>query len=141
MATSTADLIKLLDFLAPGFAALPEEVKTAALTIAAAFRPPCLTEPQQDLAQVYYAAYLLYMQQASTAGSTQPIPFGIKSEKEGDLARTYGNAKGDGAVISDPYGYYDHWKALWDVCGVGAIMVGNAGCGGCCGNDAGYQDT
>lgn len=140
MATSTDDLIKLLDFLAPGFAALPADEKAAALAIAAAYRPPCLTESKQDVAQVYYAAYLLYMRQVSQGGGTAPIPFGVKSEKEGDLARTYGNANGDGAAVSDPYGYYDQWKRLADICGTGAILVGNPGYGGCCGNTGGYED-
>lgn len=140
MATSTDDLIKLLDFLAPGFADLPVEDKEAALAIAAAFRPACLSESQQDLAQVYYAAYLLYIKEASMGGVSSPIPFGVTQEKEGDLSRSYGNNAGSGGVVADPYGYYDAWKRAMDVCGTGAILVGNAGCGGCCGHDAGYQD-
>jgi hypothetical protein len=141
MATSMDDLIKILDFIAPGFAALPVEDKTMALTIAAAYRPPCLTEPQQDLAQAYYAAYLLYMQGASASAGTQPIPYGVVMEKEGDLQRQYGKNAGSDGTVTDPYGYYDNWKRLMDICGTGAIMVGQAtGCGGCCGNDAGYQD-
>ncbi|HEX3161165.1 MAG TPA: DUF4054 domain-containing protein [Pseudolabrys sp.] len=140
MATSMDDLIKILDFIAPGFAALPVEDKTMALTIAAAYRPPCLTEPQQDLAQAYYAAYILYGQQLSKAAASTPaIPAGVVMEKEGDLQRQYGKNDGTDGV-GDPYGYYDNWKRLMDICGTGAIMVGQAGCGGCCGYDAGYQD-
>src|SRR4029078_1947792 len=142
MATSTVALIKRLDFLAPGFAALPVEDKEAALAIAAAYRPACLSEAQQDLAQVWYAAYILYAVSLSTGsggGTTTPIPIGVTEEKEGDLSRKYGWSA-DQMRAGDPYGYYNNWQKLADICGAGAIMVGQSVRGGCCGNDGGYQD-
>lgn len=107
-----------LDFLAPAVAGMPNEDKLKALELAQAYRPACLSEARQDEAQVLYAAWLLYgrlQQQESDL-----VVAGVKSLKEGDLAITYGSA----AETGDPLGFYGRWKALNDLCGIGAITVG-----------------
>lgn len=116
MAASIADL----DFLAPMFAALPEDEKLKALAVGAAFRPHCLPEGLQDTAQLYYAAWLLEGRARQLrAMESPPVPVGITSEKEGDLQRTYGNNG-----VTDVNGFFDQWHRLNKLCGVGAITVG-----------------
>lgn len=121
-----AATIEDLDFIAPGVAGMAESDKTRALQMAAAYRPDCLTEAKQDEAQLWYAAWLLYsrLQQAADAA---PVPAGVKSYKEGDLAIAYGSA----AETADPMGYLGRWQVLNDLCGYGAITVGRPG-HGCC---------
>lgn len=116
--------VENLDFLAPGLAAVPTADKQKALDFAVAFRPACLDEDGQDLAQLYYAIWFLYDRQAQidAANSGIPVIQGVKSIKEGDVQYTFGY---DGAVIFDPSGFYSRWKALNDLCGYGAIVAGN----------------
>lgn len=115
-----------LDFLAPGLVDVSDEDKQKALDYAANFRPPCLPDDQQDLAQLYYAIYFLYDREAQKAGQQSGVVqiAGVKSIKEGDVQITYGNANGESTVY-DPFGFYAKWKALNDICGYGAIVAGN----------------
>jgi len=108
-----------LDFLAPAVAGMPNEDKLKALGLAQAYRPACLPAARQDEAQVLYAAWLLYgrLQQQESG----VVPTGVKSMKEGDLAVTYGTV----VENSDPLGFYGRWKALNDLCGIGAITAGS----------------
>lgn len=124
-------LLELFRFLVPYFAAVPDTDVLAALALAEPYRPACLTPSQQDEAQVWYAASLLLERQRQTeAGTgTGPIPYGIKSEKEGDLQRTYGAADG----IEDPLNFGDRYDALARLCGgYGAITVGYGRGPACC---------
>lgn len=116
--------VENLSWLAPGLANVSDEDKQKALDFAATFRPACLDDEQQDLAQLYYAIWFLYDRQAQIDGSNSGIPViqGVKSIKEGDVQYTFGY---DGAVVFDPYGFYSKWKALNDMCGYGAIVAGN----------------
>jgi len=111
--------IQSLDFIAPVVMCVDPVDKERAIEMAAAYRPSCLSEAKQDEAQLLYAAWLLYgrMQQEQTG----VILAGVKSEKEGDLARTYGTAE----ETADPLGFYARWKALNDICGRGAILASN----------------
>lgn len=111
-----------LDFLAPAVAGMPESDKLKALEMARAYRPSCLPETRQDEAQVLYAAWLLYgrLQQQESGDTLGVILSGVKSYKEGDLSVTYGSP----AETGDPLGFYGRWKALNDLCGIGAITVG-----------------
>lgn len=118
------ELLDLFRFLVPYFAAVPDEDVERALAMAEPYRPACLTDAQQDEAQIYYAASLLYVLSLQTAAAGQPVvPVGVKSEKEGDLARTYGAA--DGVNVNDPFGWRDRYAALAAICAGGAITVGN----------------
>lgn len=124
-------LLELFRFLVPYFAAVPDADVLAALALAEPHRPACLTPAQQDEAQVWYAASILLERQRQTeAGSgTGPIPYGIKSEKEGDLQRTYGFIEG----VTDPIDFGDRYDALARLCGgLGAITVGFGRGPACC---------
>lgn len=117
-------LLALFRFLVPYFAALSDETVRQALDLAAPYRPACLTTTQQDEAQVFYAAWLLYSRQlqtdAAAGGGVMPMP-GVTMEKEGDLQRQYGS----GFNAADPFGWWDKYSALNAVCGGGAITVGH----------------
>lgn len=128
-----ATVLEILDFLAPGLTATPEE-KAMAISMAEAYRPGCLTQQKADEAVAWYAAWLLYgrQQQLDAVDNGEVVPLGVKSQTDGDLSRTYMEGAGGGA-ISDPLGYYSAWKALNDICmRAGAITVSPAP-RGCCG--------
>lgn len=125
-----AELLALFRFLVPYFASTPDADVEQALTLAEAQRPACLTAGKQDEAQIWYAAWILYGRQLQTAtGGVAPIPVGVKSEKEGDLQRTYGTT--DGAA--DPFGFGKSYNDLAALCGgFGAITVGHRYVPCCC---------
>lgn len=126
--------IDTLNFLAPGLASVSEPDKTKALELAAAFRPDCLSEEKQDLAQTYYAIYLLYDRKRQTAGEEQGItvaPADVKSIKEGDVMVTFSEPTAAG-VIPDPSGYYAKWVGLNNICKRGAIIASDWRCGNAC---------
>lgn len=123
-----------LDFLAPAVAGASLEDKKRAIAFAEAFRPACLTEAKQDLAQSYYAIWLLYNRIVQTQGMQEIIPgierAGVKSLKEGDLAITFGETQV--GEVDDPLGFYAKWDKLNKLCGYGAITASawtrNCGC-------------
>lgn len=125
------ELLALFRFLVPYFGSAPDSEIEQALALAAPYRPTCLTTTQQDEAQVYYAAWLMWRRslQLQAAGST-PIPFGVRSEREGDVSRTYGQADGTSSSV-DPLGFWNAYADLAARCTGGAITVGNRG-GSCC---------
>lgn len=116
-------LLELFRFLVPYFAAVSDADVLAALAMAEPYRPTCLTTAQQDEAQVYYAAAILLDRQRQTeAGSGGgSMPYGIKSEKEGDLQCTYGLVEG----VTDALDFSGRYDALAALCGGGAITVGH----------------
>lgn len=117
-----AELLALFRFLVPYFAAVPKEIVEQALTMAADYRPACLTTAGQDKAQVYYAASLLYSRKLQEDAANSPaIPQGVTSEKEGDLQRTYGRVEG----ADDPFGWWGDYLKLAALCTGGAITVGS----------------
>lgn len=130
-------LLELFRFLVPLFAAVPDEDVQKALDLAAAYRPACLSAEQQDAAQVWYAAFILYSRAVQTAGgaggSGGIVPANVQSEKEGDLQRTYrsGGSSADTST-GDPYGFLTRWKALASQCIGGGITVGHGNYGPCC---------
>src|SRR5690606_30448854 len=102
----------------PAVASMPVTDKEKALSMAASYRPACLPEAKQDEAQLLYAAWLLYGRLQQQETGVRPV--GVVSEKEGDLARTYGSTQA-GSDVDDPLGFYGRWKALNALCGFGAI--------------------
>ena len=118
-------LLELFRFLVPYFATVSDADVLAALAMAEPYRPECLTAAQQDQAQVYYAAWLLYQKQLQTealTGNAGPMPArGVTMEKEGDLQRQYGSSFDAG----DPFGWWDQFAKLAALCGGGAITVGH----------------
>lgn len=114
-------LLELFRFLMPYFAAVSDADVQKALDVAAEYRPACLSTAKQDEAQVYYAAWFLYQRQMQTAALQAPIPYGVKSEREGDVSRTYGTTDPQ----ADPFGWWDQYATLRDLCGGGAITVGH----------------
>lgn len=87
---------------APAYTSVSDATVNQWLTISAEFVPStCLTAQGYSMAQALYAAHLLTLSTASASG----VSGTIKSEKEGDLSRTYGTTKGDDTVLgSTPYG-------------------------------------
>lgn len=127
-----AEMLDMLNFLAPALASVSTPDKMKALELAAAYRPSCLPEAKQDNAQIFYAAWILSGRLASSGGIR---PYGVISEKEGDLSRTYGNTAG----ADDPLGFYGQWFKLNTICKrMGAITVGKGVGHGCC---ADYADN
>lgn len=127
------DLLALFRFLVPFFACTVDQDVEQALGLAATYRPSCLSAAQQDEAQIFYAAWLLYGRQLQAmAGGMVPVKLGVKSEKEGDLSRTYGTGA-DGHIGADPYNFWGRYNDLALLCGgYGAITVGHRR-GSCCG--------
>jgi hypothetical protein len=97
-----------------------QPVQTWALSVAQAYRPRCLSEERQNLAQAHYAAYLLAQraQEQATGGSEAGA---VTRWKEGDVEITYGEgaSRADGA----PSGPYAAWKAMSDICARGALIT------------------
>lgn len=128
---------ELLDFLAPGVAGMDPAIKAQAIEIAELYRPACLPEEKQDMAVALYAAWLLTgikAQQSGAGGGSIDFPAGATEVKEGDLRiRFSADGAGNGVVV-DPKGFLARYHALADLCGKGAITVGDAfpvsgGCG------------
>jgi hypothetical protein len=122
-----AALILLLDFLAPAVKAATTEDKTMALRLAFGYRPTCLTDEQQDTAQVYYAATILYgIQQQKAAVENGGVSTGVlKREKEGDLEREWAVSTVTTEPGRDPYGYMDQFEKLANICKrLGSITIG-----------------
>lgn len=113
-------LLELFRFLVPYFATVPDEDVEQALELSADARPGCLKETQQDAAQVWFAAWLLFQRERQTAGAADPLPLGVVAEREGDVSRTYGFIAG----AEDPYKFWGQYSALARVC-TGGITVGN----------------
>jgi hypothetical protein len=101
-------------------AGVPADVQAWALTVAQDYRPRCLGEDRQNLAQAHYAAHLLVQRaQAQTTGGA--VAGAITRWKEGDAELTYG---GSGAETAGPSSPYAAWKAMNDVCvRAGAIIT------------------
>lgn len=104
------------------------------LALAREFRPECLTEKLQALAQAHYAAYLLqeYLQNEASGGigggggaTNSGI---ILSEKEGDIAVTYADPRQTqtGSGVQDdkpPSTAWGKWNKLAQLCRYGAITT------------------
>jgi hypothetical protein len=105
----------------PALAGAPDEVTTWALAVAQDYRPSCLSEERQNLAQAHYAAYLLMVRSENERGvEGEPSrPGVILEEKEGDDTVKYAAPVADGS----PSAPYDCWKALRDICARGAIIT------------------
>lgn len=107
--------------LAPAYSTLTDAQVNALLTASAIFvNVSCLDTDRANAATALYAAHLQWAGQASannggTVGN-------IKSEREGDLSRTYGSLSGDNTWVGQsPYGlqYLDIVK----VCSGAGIMT------------------
>lgn len=123
-------LLELFRFYVPYFDAVQDTDVQRAIELSATYRPACLPAAKQDEAQIFFAAALLYdLEHQRRAVTAEPIPFGVKSEKEGDLARTYGTAS---AAATDALGFFARYDALASLCRYGAITVGNRYRGPCC---------
>lgn len=115
---------QLLFFIYPTAQALPPEQIATALTLAADYRPECLPLARQDEAQALYAAYLLEdITARSSGGSTAGYAGPIVREKEGQLERQYADTTGNAGFVSHDNSFYGRWKALNDICAVGAIVT------------------
>lgn len=104
-------------------AGLAEDVTAWALAVAADYRPRCLSEERQNLAQAHYAAHLLTAraeQQAAAAGGAPSGP--VIEQREGDVTLRYGAAAA-GTPSPGPSAPYAAWKALSDLCSRGAIVT------------------
>lgn len=88
--------------LAPEFASTPDATVNAQLAAAALFvNVGCLDTDRANAAAALYAAHMMWA--AANAGSG--ASGAIKSEREGDLSRTFGSIKGDDSWLGQsPYG-------------------------------------
>lgn len=101
-------------------AGLADDVKTWALEVAVAYRPSCLSDERQNIAQAHYAAHLLQVRAEQMAAGTGPGLAGpVIEESEGDVSVRYGAAAAD----AGPSAPYASWKALSDICRRGAIVT------------------
>lgn len=91
-------------FFAPEYSALPDSDVQTLLDAAELFvYAPCLDQTRLDAATALYAAHLKYLQNQSAAGEGYRGP--VKSEREGDLARSYGVVSGSTTWLGNsPYG-------------------------------------
>lgn len=117
--------VDLLDFLAPGVSARPTEEKERALAVAAAHRPGCLPQGEQDEAQALYAAWLLATRMQQDVAIV--VPAGVTMEKEGDLQRSFGNSAG----TIDPMGFRARYDLLKVKC-ARTVRVGGLARGSRC---------
>lgn len=127
------ELLDLLRFLAPGLQSVSDDDAERALTLAVPYRPSCLTAEKADEAQVWYAAWILSRRVASAPPAEDDYDGqniarrraqGVKSEKEGDLQRTYSTASEMISYQTDPDGYLMQYQRLADLCR-GGITVGH----------------
>lgn len=96
--------IEYFRIIAKQFAAVPDSEIQVWLDIAGLnANTSCLVGDRGALALALYAAHMLYLDVANSSG--EGGRGSIKSEKEGDLARTYGATVGDGTWLGlSPYG-------------------------------------
>lgn len=89
------------------------------LEIAASYRPKCLSEERQNLAQAYYAAYLAegFLSRSAT-GKVVQIIGALAAEREGNVEKRYTNtATAIKANTNDaPNSAYELWSAMNDLC-------------------------
>lgn len=85
------------------------------LALAEEYRPECLPDDKQDLAVAYYAAYLV-----AQANEAETNPYGVTSEREGDISRTYA------VGLANSSKFLAKWQELNDICVRinGSITVG-----------------
>jgi hypothetical protein len=103
----------------PASAGAGPEATTWALLVAQDYRPRCLSEARQNLAQAHYAAYLLFRRAAESGGGSGEPSGSIVEEREGDLTVKYAEAGGgDG-----PSSAFASWQALNAICTRGAIIT------------------
>jgi hypothetical protein len=107
----------------------PQTIILVMLDLAQEFRPPCLSEKMQNIAQAYYAAYLLqdWLNTSAPDGGTDNTTNSgiVLSEKEGDISVTYAdpNSATSGGPATPPKGPYEKWSKLNDMCKRGAITT------------------
>lgn len=99
-------VLEYFRILAPEFAGLSDSQVNQLIAVAQLFvYAPCLDQERLNAATAMYAAHLAYLaQQSASGGSNASGP--ITSEKEGDLARSYGNGGASSTTLlgQDIYG-------------------------------------
>lgn len=105
--------------LCPEFSGILDATVNQWLALAASdVYAPCLSADDLARAQALYAAHSLKLSQDAANG----IAGAVKSEREGDLSRSYGNLYGDSTLLgSTPYGL--QYKSLTDRCFGATIMT------------------
>jgi hypothetical protein len=108
---------------------VPPDQQELALEAGLSFRPKCLSEDLQNLAQAHYAAYLLSARYTSKmAGGTGVSirPMYIEQEQQGDVIVKYTNGVvgvNAQAMNLGPISPYDAFMALARRCTRGAILT------------------
>lgn len=102
--------------LAPEFASVSDGTFATWLTVAQnTTNTACLDAERANMANALYVAHLLWVTTNQASGSGGGLG-AIKSEKEGDLSREYGEIKGaDSWLTQSPYGlqYNDLTRACY----------------------------
>jgi hypothetical protein len=110
------------------------DIVDAMLDVARMARPQCLSFRLQNVAQAFYAAYLLEEQIKNTSpedgGTGDTITSGIiLSESEGDVSVTYADPRSSSSTTTGetsaqaPKGAWDKWYNLSKLCKYGAITT------------------
>lgn len=113
--------LEFFRIIASQFSSISDEVVNQWLLIAGLnANTACLDDDRKNLALAYYAAHLLFLDAENSSGSGGRGP--IKSEREGDLSRTYGDGYGGNTWYSlSPYGQ-EYWNMISGCIG-GGIMT------------------
>ena len=110
------NVLGFLEVIAPSLLKQADSDRlTRLIEIAENYRPTCLPVDKQEIAVAYYVAYLL-----ASSQETEINPFGVVSEREGDLSRSYGAEQSASAK------FYAKWQEMNEVCVRvnGSITVG-----------------
>jgi len=107
---------------------VPPEMLDALLAISETARPWCLPTDRANLAQAFFVAYLISVQNETSSGRQVVTTSGpITSETEGEIQVTYATVTSGGGdsgkskrPASDPW---DAWNRLWSICAKGAITT------------------
>jgi|SRR5580765_2279368 len=102
------------------------DILAALSAMAYGFRPLCLSDAEQDLAQALYTAYLINLRSDTSTGQKSTAVAGpITSEKEGDISVTYATTQSGVTNMSKrpPSDPWDAWNRLWMRCARGVIIT------------------
>lgn len=115
---------------------IPEADLLMAITVAADYRPACLTTDRQDQAQAHYAAYVAefrrkLLEEGQITEMTETVSGPIVEKREGDTMVKYATSPGVAvssaalkAKLTGPGTPYAAWQALWELC-VAPVVEGD----------------
>jgi hypothetical protein len=105
-----------------------DDIMSALILLADQARPWCLPPGQQDMAQMFFTAYLVTLRNETSSGEVQtPVAGPIVSEKEGDIQVNYAasspNVLPTGVSSRPSSDAWDSWNRLYMRCARGTIVT------------------